>query len=412
MEKRILMEELLQTLEKELQKAGMAQGTIANYGYYGIRPFRKHYSEAGVKHYDPEFNERIVCETETESAAGIVSPNRRWGVRKVSAMLKELVEHGSTTPGGRICTGSKTELKTAYYQDVLSRYVAFEASLNLRKPATIEGDRILIRHFLAYLESVSCPTLGATTLAKTNDFLTSFSLTNPGSVGEMIGTLKRLCSFAMGNGVACMDFRPALISRPSPRRKLRPTLTKAQADGMVNSINTDTPLGKRDYAMMMVAKWLGVRAGDILNLKFSDICWESHEITFRQGKTGVDVSLPLPAVVGNAIADYILNGRPASNDRHIFVRHLAPVIKLDNASNIFRRYDSHGVFERGSGFHSFRRGVASRMLNAGVAPDTVKGVMGHLKMDSLKPYARISDVRLSSCAIGLQNMETTQEELC
>ena len=412
MKNEILIEELLQTLENNLQNTGLSKGSLLNYRYHGIYPFRKHYTEANVKFYDHQFNEQIIRDVKAENATWLASKNRMWGVRKVAALLKELVESGTITLGRSVSAGSKTVLESAYFQETLSKYVDFETSLGLRTSGTVELERILLRHFFAYLESKKHATLNKITLAEMNDFLTFFSMSKPGSISRMIGTLKKLYSFATENSVGCADFRPALIARPSPRRKLRPTLTKEQADSLVNSVDTSEPLGKRDYAIMMIAKWLGVRSGDILDIKFSDICWETREITLCQSKTSVGVVLPLPVIVGNAIADYILNGRPKSDEQHIFIRHVTPHIKLDSASNIFRRYDLDWELERGSGFHSFRRCVASQMLNAGVEPDTVKGVLGHLKIDSLKPYARISDLRLSACAIGLQGMETEQGDLC
>lgn len=309
-------------------------------------------------------------------------------------------------------TGSKQLLKSAYYCDLLTKYENEETARGLRAPATIECEKILLRHFFAWLESAKCTTLLDVTLAKTSEFLTRFADTNPCSVSRMIGTLKKLYKFAVQNGVESANFVPALISRPSQRRKLRPTLTAEQANAVLSAVDTSKPLGKRDYAIMLIAKHLGVRAGDIVSLKLGDISWEKNELTFRQNKTNVGLTLPLPAVVGNAIAKYILDARPKTSDEHIFVRHFVPFEKLDGATNIFRRYDPDWKFERGTGFHSFRRSMASQLLNAGVEPDTVKGVLGQTQIDSLKPYVRISDARLRLCPLNLQGFETAQEELC
>jgi integrase len=162
---------------------------------------------------------------------------------------------------------------------------------------------------------------------------------------------------------------------------------------------------------LTIAKSLGIRGGDIINLKLNDINWYTHEITFRQNKTGIGLTLPLMPTVGNTIANYILNGRPKTESGYIFVRHIVPIKELDSSSNIFRRYASTSRIEKWAGFHSFRRSVASRMLNTGIEPDTVKNVLGQTKIDSLKPYFRISDIRLKSCALTLFGIETSQEEL-
>lgn len=62
--------------------------------------------------------------------------------------------------------------------------------------------------------------------------------------------------------------------------------------------------------MFSIAASLGIRAGDIVRLTLSDIDWVHHEVRFVQGKTGVELCLPLEASVGNAIANYILHERP------------------------------------------------------------------------------------------------------
>ena len=63
------------------------------------------------------------------------------------------------------------------------------------------------------------------------------------------------------------------------------------------------------------------------------------------------------------------------------------------------------------GFHSFRRYVATQMIDGGVPIDTVKEILGHTQIDSMKPYVRISKKRLLVCALDLDGIEVTQEAL-
>jgi site-specific recombinase XerD len=405
------IENLFQAVTEAVRGFGLAESTIRNsYEGLGINTIRKHYKETGADDCNKEITAAIVKKVREMCAKGEISSNRRQAVEKVASMMDEYMETGGISHRVRK-HGSKNILSSPYYRDVLSRYADVETSNALRTPTSVECERILLRHFFVWLESANVSTLSDVTLVQTSGFLTHFAQVNPRSVGKMISTMKKLHDFVVRNNIGSANFTPALTSRPSPRRKLRPMLTITQANAILSSIDTNTPLGKRDYAIMMIAKHLGVRSGDILKLKQRDICWEKYELTFRQNKTGVDLTLPLPIIVGNAIAEYILTARPKTFDEHIFVRHIAPYVKLDGATNIFRRYDPDGRFEYGTGFHSFRRNVASQLLNMGIAADTVKGILGHMQIDSLKPYARISESKLESCALGLKGFETTQEEL-
>jgi integrase len=219
-------------------------------------------------------------------------------------------------------------------------------------------------------------------------------------------SLRKLDIFVKQNGIASIDFAPALTFRPASRQKLMPTFSHSEAESIVAAVDTDTSTGKRNFAILMVAKELGVRTCDIMNLKLKDIYWESYEIRFRQSKTKVELILPLEPIVGNAIADYILNGRPKTDAPHVFVRSRAPYVKMTSMNNILAKYAPGHNREPRSGFHSFRRGLLSRLLNAGVSTDEAKNIAGHTNIDSLKPYARTSEERLKSCALGLKGIET------
>jgi hypothetical protein len=84
MEERILLEELLQSFEKELQKTGLTKGSIGQYRCQGIYPYREYYHKAGMKFYDSKLNEQIISETESKYARGVISPKRMWAIRKVA----------------------------------------------------------------------------------------------------------------------------------------------------------------------------------------------------------------------------------------------------------------------------------------------------------------------------------------
>ena len=64
-----------------------------------------------------------------------------------------------------------------------------------------------------------------------------------------------------------------------------------------NSVSRSSALGKRNYAMILLASRLGLRASDIMSLKFSDIDWDNDLIKLRIQKTGKTIELPLLASV-------------------------------------------------------------------------------------------------------------------
>jgi integrase len=96
----------------------------------------------------------------------------------------------------------------------------------------------------------------------------------------------------------------------------------------------NTPAGKRDYAILMLASVTGIRAIDIANAKLTDINWRESTIHFVQHKTGFGLSLPLVASAAAAIADYILNARPEAESPYIFLTEVAPYRRLSDKSSV------------------------------------------------------------------------------
>src|SRR5690606_25851605 len=91
-------------------------------------------------------------------------------------------------------------------------------------------------------------------------------------------------------------------------------------------------IGKRDTAIIMLAFDTGLRAIDITRLCLGDIDWLSGEIHIVQSKTKRPLSLPLHASVMNAVADYILEARPKSTSKEVFLRTLSPYRPLKGAT--------------------------------------------------------------------------------
>lgn len=106
------------------------------------------------------------------------------------------------------------------------------------------------------------------------------------------------------------------------------------------AINRITPIGKRNYAIVLLASRLGLRASDISGLRFSNLDWDRNIIDLRQLKTKQNVVLPLLPAVGNAIIDYVRNGRPHTDSKNIFVAHSNGhgVLKSGSISSIVSRY--------------------------------------------------------------------------
>ena len=90
------------------------------------------------------------------------------------------------------------------------------------------------------------------------------------------------------------------------------------------SVEQSGPVGKRDYAILLLATRLGLRASDICRLEFDHLDWDHNVIAFIQYKTKKSIELPLLTDVGEAIVNYLRYGRPISGHSEIFLSARPP----------------------------------------------------------------------------------------
>lgn len=168
-----------------------------------------------------------------------------------------------------------------------------------------------------------------------------------------------------------------------------------ELDRMIGSCDRSTVAGRRDVAMLLVLSSLGLRAGEVAGLGLDDIDWRAGELIVH-GKGPKDSRLPLPADVGEAIADYLRHSRPVSaQGRTVFVRVQAPHRELTN------RGVTQAVFAAGQRAgcgtvraHRLRHTAATRMLVSGGSLFEIGEVLRHQRSATTAIYAKVDLVRL------------------
>lgn len=409
-ELKCLCDELLDVL----REMGLEKYSLRNYYYEGMWPLIKAYRNAGKELYDPVFTNEVVLCIQKQFQEGLVSNHINMRVRKVAAMMEEyslnhcIVWH-------RLKPSPAIQL-SAYYEDTLHSFKVWVEKQNIRTSKGIQSFIGIARRFLNYLEMNGHSSIETISLKSISDFLLFVAPQHKGSMNLVQSALRNLCEYLL-ECKDCIDFRPALTARPAQRKKLMPVFSPQEVAAITDSAIKNSGLSKRDTAVFAIAQSVGLRAVDIVNLKLINIAWNNHEIRFIQHKTGVELVLPLEPAVGNAIADYILNERPKTQSEFLFVRARFPYGAMtpgavgDRLRVHMRQAEMNYIPGCHKGFHSFRRYVATQMIDSGVAIDTVKEVLGHTQIDSMKPYVRVSKKRLLVCALGLDGIEVTQEAL-
>jgi integrase len=120
---------------------------------------------------------------------------------------------------------------------------------------------------------------------------------------------------------------------------LRDFLPDNEVERILAAVDRDSKTGRGDYAVLLLAARYGLRPSDIRQLHLEDLNWRAGVLSLRQAKTGRPLILPLLPDVASAMVAYLQHGRPASADRHIFIRHRAPFepfVPTNNLSEIVR----------------------------------------------------------------------------
>ncbi len=158
------------------------------------------------------------------------------------------------------------------------------------------------------------------------------------------------------------------------------------------SCRRDTPIGRRDYAVLMLLARLGLRSSEIVSLTLDSIDWEASSIAVV-GKANHAAVLPLPAEVGEAIAQYLQWGRPICTCRVLFLRANAPIRGLGAGQTIgtivAAAISRAGIKTRYRGAHQFRHALATDMLRRGATLTEIGSLLRHQHPKTTGIYAKV-----------------------
>ncbi len=179
---------------------------------------------------------------------------------------------------------------------------------------------------------------------------------------------------------------------------LVPRLSPDAVQGLLDSCDRTTPMGVRDHAILMLLARLGLRSIEITRLTLDDVHWRQGEFTVR-GKGGGVSRMPLPSEVGQALAAYLTDARPASEFRPVFLTCRAPLRPIPAAAvgDIVRHAcRTAGLPEVGP--HRLRHALATAMVARGVPITAISQVLRHRDLATTALYAKVDTEALRMVA--------------
>lgn len=294
------------------------------------------------------------------------------------------------------------------FEPLFNEYADFLDSSEL-SVSTVNHYKRMSVVFMDYLTQRKISSADQVTMDICNSYLKTLAGYSFKTVEQNVCGVRHFLRFLHSSGKISVDYAEK-IHMPSISKSARiPSAWQAEElKAILAAIDRNSPTGKRDYAMIVLACVLGLRIGDIKNLRFKNFNWEEKKLSIIQHKTHKPLNLPLPDAVGWAVIDYIKNGRPQYYESDvIFLKHMPPFDPIGDENHmqqqIIRYMRKAGIDQRRkkhSGFHSLRHSAGSMLLEMETPLPVITDILGHSDSDVTAVYLKTDLQKLAECVLS------------
>lgn len=265
--------------------------------------------------------------------------------------------------------------------------------------ATVANYERVARRFLALQPPPVEVSVAALTAGEVTAFVVARSRElSVDGMQTVVGGMRALLRFLYVAGLVERSLASAVPTVARRRRELPRALPGEHVALLLGACDRATPVGIRDFAILVMLARLGLRANEVASLRLDDIDWAAGEVCIRGKGPRLDV-LPLPADVGDALVAYLQRGRPDCVDREVFIRSCAPrrgltrqaVGGLVRAASVRAGLAAHGP-------HRLRHTVATGLLRQGAPLVEIAQLLRHQTVRATVIYAKVDQHALSALA--------------
>lgn len=399
------IENVIDGMLEQMKAYGVSESTVYQYR----RGFCKRIAEYCAIKGNGYYSEKVLGEFQSivkkQFDCGEIQKRHFNATKRTIRCLKEYAETGNAD--------FSVQVDTRKYRPIKEHLSLIESIL--AETTLQEGFKyrihVCMRYFFVYIEA-----LGVQDNEISDDIIKAFinevSASNAGSMEYILYSVNLISGYIRRNEIADTqtDFH-CFIPKSAPIKLIAP-YSMAEINCILNAVTPDCMTAKRDKAIILLALNTGFRGIDIIKLRFSDIDWKKGEVRIIQSKTKRPVTLPLNGTSLNALADYILEERPESQEDTVFLRALAPHMPFKQTSAldgmIERLCHKAGIHKKPyRSFHSLRRAFATELSSAEIPLPSISQMLGHRNIDSDVPYLSFNRRQTSICATGFEEIPLT-----
>lgn len=379
-----------------VQKLRRSQAT-AIYYHCSWRKIKRYMEANRIKQFDASVGKRYQLTNLGNKDYSQLSKSEKDLIRAVN-VLSEFCSNGSIQPLKEL------PVFKGPIGAIMAQYIEYRISLRLSKHTIEEGEQHLYR-FLCFLNGIGIISVKKIHQLHVLKFLGTINPKFSALTHRTLESLRGFFKYAYRQNLVDLDLS-ALVPKDNYKKqpKLPSLYTPQEISKMIASVDRGNATGKRNYAIILLAARLGLRASDIANLKFENLHWEKSTIILHQFKTGKQLELPILPEVGNAIIDYLRYGRPKSDEQFIFLIALSPYRPINKGAitGIVHSYfvkSGVNITHRKHGPHALRHSLAGVLLEKGTILPVISEVLGHQDTASTSYYLRIDLNSMKKCVL-------------
>ena len=325
---------------------------------------------------------------------------RRLGDAATGRQLLDLLRATGRVPtphSGRDCADPVERVAQIY-----ERFLLDERGL---KPSTAQNHLPKIRRFLSERFGGQAITLASLSAQDANQFILREAQRLGSSRAKRVATtLRSFLRHLHQRGAIPADLSGAIPPvRDWSLAGLPKALKPEEVQAILSVCDRNTVAGRRDYAILLLLARLGLRGGEVSELTLDDFDWDAGIVNVP-GKGQRREPLPLPCDVGEAVADYLRNGRPAGcPTRRVFVRLQAPQRGFASSAAITevvcRALARAQLDPPYKGAHLLRHSLATGMLRNGASLEDIGQILRHRHPETTQIYAKVDLEALRTVAM-------------
>jgi integrase/recombinase XerD len=314
-------------------------------------------------------------------------------------LLSYLRRQGATPMPSAKATVGASEIMAERF----ARYLSTQRGL---APETVDAYLSQVRPFLvlhAGRDGGGCRgNWSSLTAQQVAGFVTAKAATQrPKSVAAGINALRSLLRWMWLEKMLSAPLADSLGSVAVPTTTAIPkALSPSQITDLVGALPDEGAVRLRNEAMLALMWRLGLRAGEVASLRLEDIDWRVGTLAVR-GKGNRLEQVPLPVDVGEVLAAYLQEGRPAGGAyRQVFLAVYAPhrPLAADAVCSVAGRALARAGITGPGAAHRLRHTAACRVLAGGGGLVEAGQLLRHASASATAIYARSDLAALGSLA--------------